>query len=108
METKLGRITHVRMGYGGYQDAMFGISFQLGGDGWGTGDFWGHWAMKPTEHHKWTEADQRESLGKMSLRVVQLLRDAKKQDIQDLKDVPVEVTFDGMTLSSWRILTEVV
>ena len=36
-----------------------------------------------------------------------LLNEAKVDDIKNLKGVPVEATFDGTLLKSWRILTEV-
>ena len=34
---KLAKISNVRLGFVGYQDAMFGVSFQFTGDGWGIG-----------------------------------------------------------------------
>jgi hypothetical protein len=36
-----------------------------------------------------------------------LLKEAKVNSVDMLKGKPVEVTFDGNTLKSWRILTEV-
>lgn len=39
LEVKLGKINKVKFGSGGYDDAMFGVTFDLGGQGWGVGDF---------------------------------------------------------------------
>ncbi len=106
---RLGKILNARFGLGGYQDAMIGISFTLGGDSWGVADFWGTWAMKPDPvRAKWTEAEQIEMLGKVVLRLAKLLEDAKVQHVDELVGVPVEVEIDANNaLASWRILTEV-
>ena len=86
---------------------MIGISFTLGGQNWGTGDFWGQWASKVTEQVEWTEESRRQKLGETVMRINQLLIDAKVSHIAELKDVPIEVTFDNQRLLSWRVLTEV-
>ena len=41
------------------------------------------------------------------MRLNALLQDAKVTHVGELVGVPVEVTFDGMTLQSWRVLKEV-
>lgn len=105
--TELGRIKSVTMGFGGYQDAMFGITFDMGGEGWGVADFWGFWASAPSENAQWNVDDQELALGKMSLRVIELLSKAKVDDVSKLRNVPIEVTFDGNALKAWRVLTEV-
>ena len=33
--SQLGKIQEVKLGFGGYQEVMFGVSFTLGGSGWG-------------------------------------------------------------------------
>ena len=106
-EKKLGKIKKVWLGMGGYQEAMFGITFDLGGESWGIGDFWGYWADR-SSHAEWTVQDQEIALGKMALRICTLLKDAKKDDISKLVGVPVEVTLDNGSRQSWRVLTEVV
>lgn len=108
MEKKLGRIKKCVFGHGGYQDAMIGITFDLGGEGWGVGDFWGHWAGKRSESCAWTEQDRINEMGKIALRLGNLLSEAKVTNIYALKDVPIEVTFDGNLLKSWRVLKEVI
>lgn len=104
--TKLGKISKVSFGYGGYQDAQFGLSVTLSGESWGVGDFKGFWASRPT-HADWTVEDQTRSLGETALYLRDLLRLAKKQEVHELVGVPVEVTFDGNMLKEWRILEEV-
>lgn len=104
---KLGKIQDVRFGFGGYQDAMIGISFTLGGDGWGVGDFWGDWSIKRSDTAKWSEADRMGRLAETVWRIKELLDDAKVRNVEDLKDIPVMVSFEGNTLKSWRVLKEV-
>ena len=111
MEKKevIGKIQSIRIGYGGYQDCMFGVSFTLGGKGWGVGDWCGFWGleMKTDEHTKWTEEDRDKSYVEVMRKLDQLCLDADVKNVMELKNVPVEVTFEGQKLYSWRILTEV-
>lgn len=108
IEKKLGKIQRCSFGSGGYQDAMIGISFTLGGDSWGVGDFWGDWSIKRSETAQWSESDRINNLGKTVMRINELLGQAKKQDVSKLAGVAVEVSFEGNTLVSWRVLTEVI
>jgi hypothetical protein len=104
---QLGKIKSIRFGYGGYQDAMIGFTFELGGDSWGTIDFWGQWAYR-SKDAKWTEEERALKMGEYCIKVKELLVKAKKQDLQDLKGVPVRVFFGGdLRLSSWQLLEEV-
>ncbi len=108
MEPLLGKITHVSFGMGGYQDAMIGISFTLGGDGWGVGDFWGDWANERSPDAKWSYEGRYQNLGKVTLRVRKLLEDAKVQSVDQLKGIPVRVYLkDFNALSHWEVLKEV-
>lgn len=107
IETKLGKIKKVTFGMGGYQEAMIGIGFDLGGESWGIGDFWGHWADR-SDHAQWSEQDQIVALGKIALRIRDLLRDAKRDDVSKLAGTPIEITMDSGRMKSWRVLTEVV
>lgn len=107
---ELGKIKSIRVGMGGYQDAMFGVTFDLGGDGWGVSDFWGFWSpsrMKHSEHCKWTEASRLQALTDAFVRLDSLMKSAKVNDSMKLAGIPIEVSFEGTTLKSWRILTEV-
>ncbi len=110
MDKQLGKITSVRFGHGGYQDAQFGIWFQFGNDGWGCGSGKGVWQGGPSTGAKWTMADKEKTCAEIMLYIEDLMRQAKVADVKDLKGVPVELTFDKPfgTLESWRILTEVI
>jgi hypothetical protein len=92
---------------GGYQEAQVGISFTLGGEAWGVGDFWGYWAVERSKSTQWSEDDRLMSLGKTVMRIQKLLEDAKVQTVEDLKGIPVRVHFDGNTLKDWEVLKEV-
>lgn len=111
LRKELGKIQKVHFGIGGYQDAMIGYNFTLGqgdGSGWGVCTQWkGHWCSEPTDHSKWTDADRIKALGEAMKELGLLLQDAKKTDVYQLVGVPIEATFDGMVLQSWRILKEV-
>ena len=108
IEKKLGKIRAVSFGAGGYQDAMIGISFTLGGESWGVCDFWGEWSMERDEYCKWTDQDRINTLGTVVMRINALLKEAKKSNINGLQGIPVEATFSGNALQSWRVLTEVI
>lgn len=107
MRKELGKIKTASFGWGGYQDAMLGLSVSLGGDGWGVADFWGNWGIERSEHAKWSEEDRLRYLGEAVMRLKGILDDAKVRTVADLIGVPIEATFDGMKLESWRVLKEV-
>lgn len=104
---QLGKISKISVGQGGYQDAMIGITFDIQGQGWGIGDFWGYWATKITSGTKWTEADRIKALGEVMMRLNALLQTAKVSNTNQLVGIPVEVETKDNTLVSWRVLTEV-
>lgn len=105
---QLGKIQKCEFGKGGYQDAMVGISFTLGGEGWGVGDFWGYWATEISRSTQWTHDVRIVHLGQTVWRIDSLLNDAKVQTISELKNTPIEAIFEGNTLKSWRVLKEVI
>jgi hypothetical protein len=107
MDKKLGKITKVSYGLGGYQDVQMGISFSLEADGWGVSDFWGFWADDPSDGAKWTKGEQITYWGNTTERIVKLLYAAKVKHVDQLKGIPVEVVFERNVLQSWRILEEV-
>lgn len=109
-KTELGKIESVSFGHGGYQDAMLGLTVSLTGNSWGTNDHKGFWAasiIECSEYCKWTEQDRDASYAEVMRFVDKLLAAAKKRNIADLKGVPIEATFEGNMLKSWRVLTEV-
>lgn len=104
---EIGKIQNVCFGFGGYQEAMTGINFSLGGIPWGVCDFWGFWSLR-SETAEWTENDQLLKFGEVMLKISKLLKEARVHSIEELRNIPIEATFkeDG-SLDSWRILTEV-
>lgn len=105
---ELGKIKSIRVGLGGYQDAMIGIWLDLGGESWGVGAGEGQWSIEHSAHCKWTEADRIHGLGQLMMTLAGWLKQAKKDHAQQLIGVPVEVTFvEFNKLKSWRILEEV-
>ncbi len=106
MRTELGKVQSVRVGYGGYQDAEWGVWFTLGGKSWGVSSGKGCWADWD-KHCKWTPEDQRKTFAEVMEYMRDLCKDANVQDVAGLKGVPVECAFDGMLLKSWRVLGEV-
>jgi hypothetical protein len=108
MEKELGKIVSAEFGLGGYQECQVGLWITFGGKGWGVSHGYnGGWSMVPDEYAKWTVEDQ-DRLYAMCVRdTVKLLEDAKVRSVSELKGVPVEITFENMTIKSFRILTEV-
>lgn len=108
MEKKvLGKIKEVHFGCGGYQNMQIGISFVFENKEMEVEDFWGYWSIERIKGAEWTERNRIEHLGKMCMRIHKLLTEAKVLHIDNLKNIPVEMTIDGNMLKSWRILTEV-
>jgi len=107
MEKQLGKISYVRIGAGGYDDAMFGVSLGMTGDGWGVNDFVGTWNRDPDEHTKWTAEQRDAEYLKAFCRLREWMNQAKVKDAYKLVGIPIEATFLDFKLVSWRILTEV-
>ncbi len=106
MDKYIGKIESVKLGSGGYDDAMFGFSFSLYSQGGSCGDFWGTWTNRPNGA-EWTEVQQGEARAASMFRMRDLMKDAKVSDFTALKGKPIEITFENGRLKSWRILTEV-
>jgi len=107
METRFGKIQKVTYGMGGYQDAQFGLTLTLGGEGWGVGTFRGQWASPPSPSAQWTEESRKTAFGDDAIWLIDIMTKAKVTDVSRLAGIPVEVTFDGNMLKSWRVLEEV-
>lgn len=110
-ETFLGKIYSISYGLGGHDDVQFGLTVELKGNTWGTVDFIGVWDYNhiktPSEYAKWTEEDRTDTLVALNRKISELLKITNVKTIDQLKNKPVEVTFEKGTLKSWRILTEV-
>lgn len=110
IEKRIGKIKSVSFGWGGYQDAQLGITFDLGSnkESWGVGDFWGIWGNDPDKYAKWTTEEQVKIFGKMVKRIGKILSESNMTSIDKLIGKPIEVSFDQNMLKSWRILTEAI
>lgn len=107
MNKELGKISRASFGYGGYQDAMIGLTINFEGNGWGCAHHEGFWSSKHSESCKWSESDRLEKLGQVVMNLSVFLQRAKVKDVSNLVGIPVECTFDNFNLTSWRILEEV-
>jgi len=105
MTTKLGKITKVTLGTGGYQEAQFGFSFEIEYGIYTTGDFWGTWSER-SESAKYSMYEWREHWIEAMLRIKKIMGEAKVQEFSELIGIPVDITFDGERMTGWRILTE--
>ena len=110
--TSLARIESVKFGFGGYQDAQFGLSLTFLSNGIGVSTFLGYWSCERSENTKWTETDRITYFGELCMKIAKMLEIANISDVSELKGIPVELTWDGpssigATLKDWRILTEV-
>lgn len=107
-EKVLGKIEKCSFGFGGYQDAEFGLYLSFNFKGSGIATFIsGGWARDPDEHSKWTLEDQTVSYAKMVRRVRDTMTEAKVDDVSKLAGKPVEVEIVDNGFKSFRILTEV-
>lgn len=108
MEKRLGKIRDVKFGFGGYRDACIGLSMTLDSSGTCVNIFVsGGWNSPPSDGTSWTLMDQAKQQSEMVLKLTELMKQAKIEDITKLEGKPVEITFDGMILKDWRLLTEV-
>lgn len=110
MEGKvLGSIRDVRFGFGGYQNAQFGLTLTFEGEGCGTQTFIGHWPLRMPrpDNAQWTEEDRERWAVDLVRQVENLLHEAKILEVHQLRGKPIEMTFESSMLKSWRILTEV-
>ena len=111
MEKKLSKLENVKLGLCGYQEACLGFSATISGESWGVQDNKSTWdanQIKHTENCRWSEEDRNKGYAEIMRYISDLLNDAKVTSIDMLNGMPVEATFDGNTLVSWRILTEVI
>ena len=115
METKLGKIKSCELVI---QDYGIGFVFDLSIESGSSGviDSTNMWKtvrevkqrIEATHNrYKWTVEDRNNCLISKVDHINQLMNDAKVYKFSALKDVPIEVTLDGFSLVSFRILTEV-
>ncbi len=104
-EKVLAKITRADLGHDG--DGRFGLNLTFTGGGIGVGTFEGTWAERP-ERAQWTDEDQAKSFADVMYLLRDTLTKAKRRYASELVGVPVEVTFEGNMLKSWRVLEEVI
>lgn len=107
IEKVLGKISSVKFGYGGYQDAMVGLTVGLETNSGSCVYFRGAWNIRVNSYTLCTESDRNADFIETMRFINQTLIDSKKDDISKLVSVPVEIEFVDGALHSWRVLTEV-
>lgn len=106
-EKWLGKIIKAEFGFGGYDDAMIGLTLQFQGQVYTTQDFKGVWSTDRSQHAKWTEEDRVQQVFEAVWLLKDTLAKAKRKHVGQLVGVPVEVTSGGNMIKSWRVLEEV-
>lgn len=107
---ELGKISNISFGLGGYKDCCIGLHITFEGKGWGVStdkDTWDKNLVSWSDSCKWTEQERLDQYAEIVCYISDLLYKAKKTDVNQLKGVPVEVTFENSIIKSWRILEEV-
>ena len=103
----LGKITNAEFGLQRDYPFMFGLQLEFSFDGSCVGDG-GMYTINIYSGCKWDSAEQKaEAVEKCIIDTVDVLKDAKVNNVSQLKDKPVEVELDGNLFKSFRILTEV-
>lgn len=102
----LGKLTNV---YFGIREGRIGLFYTLSGtlSCQGHECCWDPEQCEVTEYTQWTEEERDKELVIIMRKMSSLLADAKVDDISKLNNIPVEITFKGNMLDSWRILKEV-
>lgn len=111
MRKVLGKISSIDLSCRDGRLGLF-IYFDLDCGKSGIGDqtnfIWSFNSVTPNSYHKWTEEDRISQAADIMKKIDSLLYEAKKEDLQQLRNVPVEVTIkDSNCFDSFRILTEV-
>ena len=111
MRKVLGKISSIDLSCKDGKLGLF-IYFDLDGGKSGIADqtnfIWSFSSVTPDSHHKWTEEDRVAQAADIMKNIDSLLYEAKKEDLQQLRNIPVEVTIkDSNCFDSFRILTEV-
>jgi len=107
----LGKVDSINFGLGGYQESMLGLhicfSFDKNSFTCTSHSTWDFVTIEHSERTKWTEQSRQDKYAEIICFISKLLNQAKVRHISELKNKPVEVTLDGNSLHSWRILEEV-
>lgn len=104
MEIKLGKIKEIEIRLLDHQFGIF-YTFCSGSTHVQTCDV--HFSKPPTERCKWTVEDQQNEYSQIFMGLCETMKEAGVTKFGQLRNIPVELTFDGNLLKKWRILTEV-
>jgi len=112
MDNKLGKISKASFGIGAYNDTMLGLHLELSFNGGSSGTMTSHSILdfnrvEHTEHTKWTEEDRAQQAVEVLKHLSATLKYAKVNTVEQLVGIPIRGHFDGNTLRSWSVLTEV-
>lgn len=105
-EIKIGKIESVKLGFGGYQNVMFGltISFSDAEGSFYVEEFIGTWSYDPPERAEWTKESQGKIFADVMFKIIEICKKANVDDFTKLQGCPVEICLNGDRLNSWRIL----
>lgn len=106
--TQVGVISSVRFGFGGYQEAMLGLTLNFDFKGSGVSTFESAGWLDHSPNAKWSLSDRAELRNELCDKLVKVMRQAKVDDVSKLKGKPVECEFEGNMLKTWRILEEAI
>ena len=106
----LMKIRSVTFGMGGYQEAQFGLNLDFESNStFVSAMICGGWdySIECDKYTKWTEETRTKDMADMCKTISEILKAAKVQTIDKLKNIPVEVVIESSTIKSFRILEEV-
>ncbi|GAB1376836.1 hypothetical protein MASR1M48_16880 [Lactococcus petauri] len=105
IEKKLGKIEKVNFGFVPDRTFLMSLNITLSGSGWGCGTCLSY---NISDTCKWENKGQRGDFAYEFLtKVADILNKAKVDSVDQLKNKPIEASFNGMVLVDWRILEEV-
>lgn len=110
VEKKIGKIENACFGISGYQEGQLGLHLEFTSGSYGMGTSKATWdaeRISQSKHCKWSEQDRSIEYDEIMRFLSKTLNDANVNFVHELKGKAVELTIEGNTLKSWRILTEV-
>lgn len=113
MQKELMKIDSVQFGFGGYQDAQFGLFLTFRAKNIGVATCvlggWSYSHIKDPERDncRWSEKDRTERMLEMLKEIDKLLSTAKVGSVEQLKGKPVWVFFEHNIIQSWRLAEEI-
>jgi len=107
LEKKLAKISRAYFGVISDYPFLMGLDLSFSADSWGIGSG-GRDMVNMNTEAKWSnDAEHKEAVFKMVLKVKSILEEAKVESVHALIGKPVEVTIENNVFKDFRILTEV-